>query len=51
VIIEGEPAGQHTYTSLGTIHKTVRRFSAQLAKAVERNLESPTNAIPTVETK
>lgn len=40
VILEGYPAGQFTYTSLGTIRKTVRRFSAQLNKAVERQLEA-----------
>ncbi|HZI32082.1 MAG TPA: hypothetical protein VFF11_07055, partial [Candidatus Binatia bacterium] len=45
VIIEGYPAGQYTYKSLGTIHKTVRRFSAQLAKAVELNLQFETNAV------
>jgi hypothetical protein len=46
VIIEGYPAGHYTYTSLGTIHKTVRRFSAELARAVELNLQSETNAAP-----
>lgn len=40
VIIEGYPTGQYTYNSLGTIHKTVRRFSAQLSKAVELNLQA-----------
>lgn len=44
VIIEGYPAGQCTYTSLGTIHKTVRRFSAQLAEAVELNLQAEQKA-------
>ena len=42
VIIEGYPAGQFTYTSVGTVQHTVRRFSAQLVKAVELNLQ-PTN--------
>jgi hypothetical protein len=46
VIIEGYPAGQYTYTSLGTIHKTVRRFSAQLSKAVELNLQGDQKAPP-----
>ena len=32
VIIEGYPAGQYTYTSLGTIQRTVRHFSAVLTK-------------------
>ena len=42
VIIEGYPAGQFTYHSVGTVQHTVRRFSAQLVKAVELNLQ-PTN--------
>jgi hypothetical protein len=33
------PAGEFTYTSVGTVHKTVRRFSADLLKAVNLNLE------------
>jgi hypothetical protein len=46
VIIEGYPAGEYTYTSLGTIQRTVRHFSAALAKAVDLNLraEAHTNA-------
>ncbi len=40
VIIEGYPAGQFTYTSLGTIYKTVRHFSAQLSEAVALNLQT-----------
>ena len=39
VIIEGYPAGQFTYTSVGTVQHTVRRFSAQLIKAVDFNLQ------------
>ena len=44
VIIEGYPAGQATFTSVGTVQKTVRRFSAQLSRAVAWHLqaESPT---------
>jgi hypothetical protein len=38
VIIEGYPAGQHTYTSVGNIHKTVRQFSASLEAAVKINI-------------
>jgi hypothetical protein len=45
VIIEGYPAGQYTYTSLGTIHKTARRFSAQLSAAVESNLQAEQKAL------
>ena len=43
VIIEGYPAGQYTYTPLGTIHKTVRRFSTQLSKAVELDVQAEQN--------
>jgi hypothetical protein len=38
VIICGYPAGEFAYQSVGTIHRTVRRFSANLDKAVKRNL-------------
>lgn len=38
VTIAGYPEGDYTYTSVGTIRKTVRRFSANLNKAVEWNL-------------
>jgi len=38
VIIAGYPAGEFTYISVGTIRKTVRRFSANLDKAVKTNL-------------
>ena len=34
------PTGQFTYTSVGEIHKTVRRFSASLLKAVNLNVET-----------
>lgn len=40
VIIEAYPAGQFTYTSLGDIHRTVRRFSASLNKAVDFQIQS-----------
>jgi hypothetical protein len=46
VIIQGYPTGQYTYNSLGTIHKTVRRFSAQLTKAVELNLKTEQKPSP-----
>jgi hypothetical protein len=39
VIIAGYPTGEHTYTSVGTIQKTVRRFSANLDRAVKMNIE------------
>lgn len=38
VIVAGYPTGEATYTSVGTIKKTVRRFSANLDKAVAANL-------------
>jgi hypothetical protein len=38
VILAGYPTGEFTYTSVGTIRKTVRRFSANLDKAVRTNL-------------
>ena len=38
VIIAGYLTGEYTYTSVGTIKKTVRRFSANLDKAVKENL-------------
>ena len=41
VVIAGYPAGDFTYTSVGAIRKTVRRFSANLDKAVKANLASP----------
>jgi hypothetical protein len=40
VIIEGYPAGEYTYTTLGTIRRTVRRFSANLNRAVDFNLQA-----------
>jgi hypothetical protein len=46
VIIEGYPAGQFTYTSVGSIRKTVRRFSAQLPKAVALNLQAEAKTVP-----
>ena len=38
VVIAGYPTGEFTYTSVGTLRKTVRRFSANLDKAVRTNL-------------
>ena len=39
VSLLGYPAGQYTYTSVGTVQKTVRRFSANLLTAVNVNSE------------
>ena len=38
VIICGYPVGEFTYTSVGAVLKTVRRFSANLDKAVRAHL-------------
>ena len=40
VIIAGYPTGEFTYTSVGTIQKTVRRFSANMDSAVKANLDA-----------
>jgi len=40
VVIAGYPTGEFAYTSVGTIQKTVRRFSANLDKAVKTNLDA-----------
>jgi hypothetical protein len=40
VILLGYPAGEYTYDSVGTVKKTVRRFSANLLKAVNLNSET-----------
>ena len=37
VVIEAYPTGHYTYTSVGTIQRTVRRFSATLATAIQVN--------------
>lgn len=39
VVLLGYPSGQYTYTSVGTVQKTVRRFSANISKAVNLNFE------------
>jgi len=38
VIIQGFPAGKYTYTSVGDIHRTIRRFSSKLEAAVQFHL-------------
>jgi hypothetical protein len=40
VIIEAYPTGQYTYTSVGSVQRTVRKFSANLEAAVRVNLEN-----------
>ena len=37
VVIDAYPDGEYTYTSVGTVRHTVRRFSATLENAVELN--------------
>ena len=39
VNIEGFPVGQYTYTSVGTIQRTVREFTHKLDKAVQWNFD------------
>ena len=38
VVIAGYPTGEFTHTSVGSVHKSVRMFSANLDKAVKTNL-------------
>jgi hypothetical protein len=38
VALLGDPAGVYTYTSVGTVQKAVRRFSGDLAQAVNINV-------------
>jgi hypothetical protein len=33
-MLEGYPAGEYTYTSVGSVQRTVRKFSASLDAAV-----------------
>jgi hypothetical protein len=40
------PTGQYTYTSVGDVRRTVRRFSANLANAVAWKCEQTENQIP-----
>ena len=44
VILAGYPTGEITYTSVGTLKKTVRRFSANLEKAVNARVAAATEA-------
>jgi hypothetical protein len=46
VIIQGYPTGQFTYKSLGTIERTVRKFSADLGTAVRANLQAEDKPLP-----
>jgi hypothetical protein len=46
VIIEGYPAGEFNYTSAGTVRRTIRRFSANLAGALKLNAEAQKKSEP-----
>lgn len=39
VLIEAFPVGQYTYTSVGDIHRTVRKFTPNLSNAVKFKLD------------
>ncbi len=40
VNLEGFPMGQYTYTSVGDLQRTVRRFTTKIANSVRWNLEA-----------
>jgi hypothetical protein len=40
VVIQAYPAGQYTYTSVGTLQRTVRRFAAALPAAIRLNRDA-----------
>jgi hypothetical protein len=40
VVIQGYPMGRHTYTSVGTVQRTVRCFAATLSAAIQANRRS-----------
>jgi hypothetical protein len=48
VIIQGYPAGEYTYKSIGTIERTVRRFSASLSAAVALRLQAGEKTVTSV---
>jgi hypothetical protein len=48
VIIQGYPAGEYTYNSIGTIERTVRRFSASLSSAVALRLQAGEKTVTSV---
>jgi hypothetical protein len=43
VIIQAFPEGQYTYTSVGSVQRTIRRFSANLSTAVQWRVNSIEN--------
>jgi hypothetical protein len=48
VVVQGYPAGQYTYTSVGTIRRTVRRFCGTLTAAIKLNRAAAGIRPPTV---
>jgi hypothetical protein len=52
VIIEGYPSGRYTYTSVGNVQRTVRKFSAKLENSVNWNLQNEDKSrTPTADVK
>jgi len=52
VIIEGYPTGQYTYTSVGNVQRTIRKFTAIIEKAVDLKLQTKIKApAPAAEVK
>jgi hypothetical protein len=52
VIHEGYPTGQYTYTSVGNVQRTVRKFTAIIEKAVDLKLQTEIKApAPAAEVK
>lgn len=49
VNLEGFPMGQYTYTSVGDLRRTVRRFTTKVANSVRWNFEASVN--PSAPTK
>lgn len=45
VCLEGFPMGQSTYTSVGDLQRTVRRFTTKIANSVRWNFEASANPI------
>jgi hypothetical protein len=50
VIFDAYPTGEYTYTSIGDVHHTVRKFSGNLNKAVDADVQAalshPTSTAP-----
>jgi hypothetical protein len=40
VIHEGYPTGEYTYTSVGNVQRTIRKFTAVVEKAVDLKLQT-----------